>query len=76
MQDKSSQQSDNNIFTADKCETTSDHHEHISDEGALVSCDDGVRAFQGFINGLLLSSILWVIITIVFLFFVDTNFFH
>lgn len=76
MQDKSIQQSDNNMFTADKCETTSDHHEHISDEGALVSCDDGVRAFQGFISGLLLSFLLWVIITIVFLFFVDTNFLH
>jgi hypothetical protein len=74
MQDKSSQQSDNNIFTADKCETTSDHHEHISDEGALVSCDDGVREFQGLIIGLLLSPLLWltIIMTIrvgVFVFF-------
>ena len=76
MQDKSIQQSDNNMFIADKCETTSDHHEHISDEGARVSCDYGVRVFQGLINGLLLSSLLWVIITIVFLFFVDTNFLH
>ncbi len=74
MQAKSIQQSDNNMFIADKCETTSDYHEYISDEGAFLSCGGGVRAFQGFINGLLLSSFLWltIIMTIrvgVFVFF-------
>jgi hypothetical protein len=36
----------------------------LSDEDALVSCDDGLRAFKGLIWGLLLSPLLWLTIIV------------